>query len=338
MVFAAPTPQALQLRVETPVVELLKLNVPLLNAMPRVGISQTLIQRPVNLAGAESTGEVSTVDITTFSNDIIRPAALDIGAHRLRSSFTISNGAYHNAQSDPNLMADLLSIASRGAQRSLIRQLGRLIIRGTGSATDAGIIGCQQINTTFSGATGFVTSTNAYAGIDPTVAGQGLWRQLRLIRAAAFNLTDLMALEVELLSGDVLGSAGNYNVVLAHPRDAQRIKDAAAGSNMLVQTAGETMVAGYSDVTYSGRPVVADPNVTEGQIHLVLLDRSNIALYLFDQEADSLFGVERDIQDIPMYVYQLPSSNPETQRFGIYLKAQVFCADRHTIATYQFTV
>lgn len=325
--------QTFAFRVEPTITTLRRLNIPTFALLSKVGRAQTLIQKPVNLAGAQAIGEASTEDVTTFSQDQVKQAYWDMAAYRFRSSFQMTAAEYADLQGairmgQPSDVASLLAFKSQSAQREILAKIGKAIFDGTGNAASGGVVGLE---TTVATAVGN-KSTVPYAGIDPTDAGNALWTSL-VYDADSEPVTDMTLAEFEsdIMSGTTIGSPASYNALITHPRTALYLKELGTFRHEINMAYTDPVDVGFRGLTYAGNPVIEDPNAALDVIHFV--DTSGIQLHFLDQDAQGLFGEERNISDIPMYVTELPNLNPERVNFAIYTKCQLVMWDRHSLAT-----
>lgn len=311
------------LRTEPDISTLVKLNINTVAALLQAGrlrlTGQSQIRQAVNVGGAAAVGEASTVDISTFSEDNVKLAYWDLGANRFRSSFTMTAAEYKNYLTNVELGGvnageDLLAFKSISARREILRKIGKAIFNGDGTAASGGIIGLEA-----------TLGSTTYAGINSATAGNELWVSRTLDGADGITRRSLDEFEATILSGD---NPSNYDIVVMHPITATYYKSLFDQSVVYQVMPGQPVDLGYgSNLMYNGRPVIQDSNAAVDAIHFINTDA--LKLFFFDASApDNLFGAELELDGIPMYVYKLPSANPELAKFGVYAKAALALVDR----------
>jgi hypothetical protein len=321
---------AINVLIQPDVVELNRINVPVLGAIEKWETSEEYLKWDINVGGAAVVGEAVTVDVTDFSGDNIVGAALPIGAFRLRSSFYVDATKYAAARfaadnGSPDELHDLFAYSSKGAQREILRTLGQKIFSGTGIAADGGIVGLESTVATSASN----KSTVTYAGLAPGTYGR--WTSLVATSFGALTRAGLRGFESDLREGETLGIPSQYTHVIMSPTTATLWL--AAWDETAITQVDQRGIAdlGYGTPAFNGRPVVQDPNVADGTIHFV--DLSQVRLYTFAQGRPDEFGEGVPVDGLNLYMKELPSSNPERAKIAVYMKAQLQLRDRTGLAT-----
>ncbi len=322
------TSGVIQIPIQPSVVELVRLNVPLLAALPKWQTPDESLKWNVNVGGATVIGEAVTATVTNYSDDTVTGASLPIAQDRLRSSFSVLETKYTQAAArGTDELANLLDYSAETAKREILQALGRLITTGVGNSASGGILGLRQA---VSASTGGGTpapkgaSTVAYAGIDPATSGYEKWTSLVYNATGALTAKKLAIFEADLLQGTTTGVPGSYNVLVMSPTTAIAYADIADTTN--AQPASAVLDLGYGLKAYKGRPIVEDANVPDGEIHFV--DTNVVRLYSFDQASAPGMSNEMPSDGLLLYVKQMPSDNPQLLKFGMFGMFQLQIRER----------
>ncbi|MBD2060502.1 phage major capsid protein [Oculatella sp. FACHB-28] len=322
------TPQgSLSIQIDAKLTELDVLNMPMLQRLPKFRTAQKSLNWNVNVAGAGATGEAVTADVSTYSSDQIRPAALPIGVHRVRSSFQIPRGFMAQAAAHgEGELRNLLALHLKGASREIMQTVAGAIYSGTGAAANGGIVGLGAIHAT---AVLDNKSVDAYAGIDPDDAGNALWTNYINPLDGEFTPDVMFETAEEILEGTVTGTKGNYTAIYCRPSTATKYKKLFA-AEASIQTAPYGVAdLGFSSLSFEGRPVIQDPYCPAGLMYFV--NESEISLYSFADQVTLQAETVPD-QIVTIYLVPMPSTNPEMVNFAAYLKPQLKIERRSAVA------
>lgn len=329
---ATYSPNVIQIPVQLNPVELARLNKPLLAAVQKWTTPDEALKWNANFGGASATGESVTASISNFSSDTVDQASLPIGSYRLRSSFQILTTKFTQAQArGGDALANLLSYSSMAARREIITTLGQKIVTGTGSSGDGGVVGINAIAsalTANTGTPGKQTSTNAYANIDPTVAGYEKWTNLVYDSFGALTAKKLAEFDADLRQGTTTGVPSSYDVLVMSPVTAVKYVEvfSDAVQTTVAPVAGVDLGVGMK--TYNGKPIIEDPSITDGEVHFI--DSSQVRLYSFNQAQAGAndMNEEQPYEGILLYAAPLPSDNPQMLKYAMYGMFQLQLRDR----------
>lgn len=307
MAIIADVTKSLQLLVEEEIAALQFNQYPMLSRLQKRTTSQKSIKWNANVGGASVTGEATTADVSTFSEDSVKGASLAIGSNRLRHSFQIQKEDLAEAASaGKGALRDLFAFEIQAGMRAIMESLSGHVYTGTGIAGHGGVIGL-----------GSIVANAAYAGIDP--ATDTAWSCYINTNGTnrALSAALLSAMEVNIKTVKF----GNYTAIYTTPGIVEKYKELFAANNSIINQlpAGQADL-GYTGVTYLGRPIIGDPYCPANLMYFV--NEPELALYTFRQNNTS------DSQGMQFAIEQLPSSNPDAEKYAIILKAQLKAHNR----------
>lgn len=317
---------SLSIQIDAKLTELDVLNMPMLQRLPKFRTAQKSLNWNANVGGATAVGEAVTADVTTYSSDQIRPAALPIGIHRIRSSFQIPRGSMAQAAAHgEGELKNLLALSLKGASREIMQTVAGALYTGTGVAGNGGIVGLGAIHATVLAN----KSTDAYAGIDPDDAGNALWTNYVNPLDAALTQGVMFDVAEEILEGNVTGTKGNYTAIYCRPSTATKYKKLFAAEASIQQPPYGVADLGYSSLSFEGRPIIQDPYCPAGVMYFV--NEPELSLYSFaDQVTLQAENVPEQI--VSIFLVPMPSTNPEMVNFAAYLKPQLKIERRSAVA------
>lgn len=276
---------------------------PMVSRLQKRTISQRQIKWNINAAGASAVGEATSVDVTTFSDDDYVPATLPIGEARIRHSFTIQKELIAEAATaGRGALRDLFASDIRSGIRICLEKLQTDIYTGTGATANGGVVG---LDTAVTAAT--------YANINS--ATYTSWTSFRSANSGtnrALTRALMGAMEVAIYR-----RGGNYTAIYTTPEIVESYKALFAGQTNIQPAALPSQVAdiGYTGVFYNGRPIIQDAYAPANRLYFV--DERDLYLYSYSQNNTSnQNGLQFAISD-------LPSSNPDAERYVIYAKPQL---------------
>lgn len=333
------TSSSIIVSIQPTIADLVQLNVPALAAMPRWETSEESIKWDFNIGGAAATGEAVTASVSAFTADTVDQLTLPIAAHRIRSSFQILETKYTAAQAaarngSPKIFADLIEYASSSAKREILSKLGNLIFTGTGNAASGGVVGLRSIVATEATGTGTApkktTSTDSYAGYAPTTSGYEKWTNQVYSNFGSLTKAKLREFTAAFVQGSITGTPGTYNTLVMSPATAS-LWLAAFDSATTTQVNNRGVSdLGYGELAYNGRPIIEDPNLADGEIHLI--DTNAIRLYSFNESVRPEFAEGTPTQGLNLYIKQLPSDNPQMVKMAMYGMFQLQVRERRAHA------
>ncbi|ANV88488.1 phage major capsid protein [Picosynechococcus sp. PCC 7117] len=299
--------KSLQLVVEEEIASLPLGLYPMLNRLPKRVISQKVIKWNVNAGGAGVTGEATTADVSTFSDDAVVGAQLSIGDNRLRHSFQVQKEDIAQARAaGQGALRDLFGYEVQSGIRALMESMSDLVYTGAGTAGDGGVVGLEAV----------VTQDVAYAGIDP--ATYPLWESILSTDVSNRALTSTLLFDHEA----AITSVGTgFTAVYTTPQIAARYKEVFAANVSINNNlpAGQADL-GYTGLTYAGRPIIQDPYCTANTLYFV--NEPEVTLYTFGQNNTA------NQNGMQVAVSALPSNNPDAEKYVIYVKGQLKVANR----------
>jgi hypothetical protein len=306
MAVIASALNSLQLVVDEEVAALQLNQFPMLDRIQKKTISQKAIKWNVNVSGASVTGEATTANVTTYSEDSIVSAQLAIGTNRLRHSFQIQKEDIAEAKSTgKGALRDLFGYEIQSGIRVIMEALSGFIYTGAGAASDGGVIGL---------ATAVPTTAAAYAGIAASV----LWNPYVNHNATARALSLALLLDIE---AGIATKGSTFSAIYTTPAMVVKYKtlfNANTGITNILE-AGKADL-GYTGVSYAGRPVIQDPYCTANVIYF--LNESEVSLYTFAQNNTG------NKQGLQVAIEQLPSSNPDAENYALLVKPQLQLKNR----------
>ncbi|MFN6486287.1 MULTISPECIES: phage major capsid protein [unclassified Nostoc] len=306
MAVIASALNSLQLVVDEEVAALQLNQFPMLNRIQKKTISQKAIKWNVNVSGAAVTGEATTANVTTYSEDSVVSAQLAIGANRLRHSFQIQKEDIAEAKAaGKGALRDLFGYEIQSGIRVLMESLSGLLYTGAGAASDGGLIGLT---------TAVPTTAGAYAGI----AASALWNPYVNHNATARALSLALLLDIE---AGLATKGATFSAIYTTPAMVVKYKtlfNANTGITNILE-AGKADL-GYTGVSYAGRPIIQDPYCTPNAMYF--LNESEVSLYTFAQNNTS------GNQGMQFAIEQLPSSNPDAENYAILVKPQLQLKNR----------
>lgn len=291
---------SLQLLVDEEVASLQYNQYPVLNRVQKKVAGQKSIRWNANVGGATVTGEATTADVTTFSDDLVVGASLPIGSNRLRHSFQVQKEDIEEAKTaGKGALRDLFGYEVQSGIRVVLEALSGFVYSGTGLAAAGGVVGMAA-----------VVANAAYAGIDP--ATYSLWSAYLNTNGTDRAITQALLLNVETA---ISTRAGNFTAIYTTPAIVESYKKLVAPTLINPQLNGNVVDLGYSGVTYAGRPIIADPYCTAKAMYFV--NDPEVTLYTYGQSNT------QNTQGMQFAVEQLPSSNPDALKYAIYVKPQL---------------
>ncbi|MDZ8259458.1 phage major capsid protein [Nostoc sp. ChiQUE01b] len=298
---------SLQLLVQEEVASLQLTQYPMVNRLAKKVTSQQVIKWNANVGGAGATGELTTASVSTFSDDDYVAAILPIGGARLRNSFQLQKEDIAQAKAaGKGVLRDLFAADINSGVRTILEALSTKVYTGTGIAADGGVIGLVSA----------AAATGAYAGLDP--ASYSAWASY--VNTAGAN----RALTADLMYATEVGIArkgGNYTSIYCSPEIAVKYKNLFAAQLSITNQlpAGQADIS-YTGLTFSGRPIIQDVYAPAGTLYFV--DENEVALYSFAQNNS------QDRQGLQFSIGELPSDNPDAEKYVIYTKAQLQLKNR----------
>lgn len=299
--------KSLQLLVDEVVSDLSYGEFPMIARLPKRVISQKLIKYNVNVNGASVTGEATTANVSSYSEDSVVGAQLSIGSTRLRHSFTVQKEDIAEARTaGVGALRDLFGYEIQSGVRALMESLSGKLYTGTGIAADGGVVGLETV----------FDAVASYAGIDPATYTQ--W-----VPAISTNGTN-RALTLKLmvdLEAVIARKGANYTAIYTTPEMVARYKELFAANASISNTlpAGQADL-GYTGLSYAGRPIIQDPYCPNNKLFFV--NEREYSLFTFAQNnTQTREGVQVAIE-------QLPSSNPDAENYVVYVKPQLKVANR----------
>lgn len=298
---------SLQLLVQEEVASLQLTQYPMVNRLAKKVTSQQVIKWNVNIGGSGATGELTTASVSTFSDDDYVAAILPIGGARTRSSFQLQKEDIAQAKvAGRGALRDLFASDINSGIRVILEALSTKIYTGSGIAADGGVIGLVTA----------AAATGAYAGIDP--ATYTAWASY--VNTAGSN----RALTAALLYATEVGlmrRGGNYTAIYTTPEIAVKYKELFAAQLSITNQlpAGQADIS-YTGLTFSGRPIIQDIYCPANTLYFV--DENEVALYSFAQNNS------QDRQGLQFSIGELPSDNPDAEKYVVCTKAQLQLKNR----------
>nr|WP_322714549.1 phage major capsid protein [Nostoc sp. ChiSLP03a]MDZ8215803.1 phage major capsid protein [Nostoc sp. ChiSLP03a] len=298
---------SLQLLVQEEVASLQLTQYPMINRLAKKVTSQQVIKWNANVGGAGATGELTTASVSTFSDDDYVAAILPIGGARTRHSFQLQKEDIAQAKvAGKGALRDLFASDINSGIRVILEALSTKIYTGSGIAADGGVIGLVTA----------AAATGAYAGLDP--ATYTAWASY--VNTNGTN----RALTTDLMYATEVGIArkgGNYTAIYCSPEIAVKYKNLfAAQLSITNQLAPGQADISYTGLTFSGRPIIQDIYCPANTLYFV--DENEVALYSFAQNNS------QDRQGLQFSIGELPSDNPDAEKYVVYTKAQLQLKNR----------
>ncbi|UKO99369.1 phage major capsid protein [Nostoc sp. UHCC 0870] len=293
--------KSLQLVVQEEIASLQLNQYPMLSRLTKKITSQRVIKWNANTGGASVTGEATTADVSSFSEDAVVGASLPIGTHRLRHSFQVQKeDIAEAAAAGKGALRDLFGYEIQSGIRAIMEALSGQVYTGTGLAAHGGVVGL-----------GSVVANAAYAGIDP--ATYTLWSAIFNTNGSNRALTSALMLAMETA---IARKAGNFTAIYTTPEIVAKYKELFnANLGIINQLPAGQADLGYTGVTYAGRPIISDPYCPNNILYFV--NEPEVTLYTFGQNnTQSREGMQVAIES-------LPSSNPDAEKYVIYVKPQL---------------
>lgn len=295
------TSNSLSLLVEEEIASLQLNQYPLINRVQKKVISQKVVKWNANVGGATVTGEATTANITTYSEDAVVGASLAIGTARLRHSFQVQKEDIAEAASaGKGALRDLFGYEIQSGLRALLESASGLVYTGTGTNAQGGLIGL-----------GTVVANAAYAGIDPVT--YPLWSAVLNTNGTNRPLTLALLLAMETA---IARKGGNFSAIYTTPEIVAKYKELFIANLSInnILPAGQADL-GFTGVSYAGRPIIQDPYCPNNTLYFV--NEPEVALYTFSQNnTQSRDGMQVAIE-------KLPSSNPDAENYALYVKPQL---------------
>ncbi|AVH67039.1 phage major capsid protein [Nostoc sp. 'Peltigera membranacea cyanobiont' N6] len=300
MAVIASSVNSLQLLVDEEVASLQYNAYPVLNRIQKKVAGQKVIKWNSNVGGATVTGEATTADVATFSEDSVIGASLAIGTNRLRHSFQVQKEDIEEAKNaGRGALRDLLGYEVQSGIRAILEKLSGVIYSGTGIAADGGVVGLSV-----------AVAAGIYANIDPTT--YAAWTPYLNTNSTNRSLTQALLLSVET---GILTKAGNYTAIYTSPVIVEAYKKLFSASIINPQLNNNIADLGFSGVTYAGRPIIADPYCTANAMYFV--NEPEVTLYSYGQSNT------QNNNGMQFAIESLPSSNPDALKYAIYVKPQL---------------
>ncbi|MEA5625309.1 phage major capsid protein [Nostoc sp. UHCC 0251] len=298
---------SLQLLVQEEVASLQLTNYPMVNRLAKKVTSQQSIRWNANVGGAGATGELTTASVSTFSDDDYISAILSIGGARLRNSFQLQLEDIAQAKlAGRGVLRDLFAADINSAIRTIMEALSAKVYTGTGIAADGGVIGLVTA----------AAAAGSYANIDPST--YSAWASY--VNTAGSN----RALTADLMYATEVGIArkgGNYTAIYCSPEIAVKYKGLfAAQLSITNQLAPGQADISYTGLTFSGRPLIQDIFAPSNTLYFI--DENELALYSFAQDNS------QNRQGLQFSIGELPSDNPDAQKFVVTTKPQLQLKNR----------
>ncbi|NEU81490.1 phage major capsid protein [Nostoc sp. UIC 10630] len=300
MAVIASAINSLQLVVDEEVASLQLNQYPVLNRVQKKVAGQKVIKWNANVGGATVTGEATTADVSTFSEDSVVSAQLAIGTNRLRHSFQVQKEDIEEAKNaGRGALRDLFGYEVQSGVRAILEVLSGYIYSGTGLAAQGGVVGM-----------GAAVAAAAYAGIDP--ATYTLWAPYLNTNGTNRALTAALLQTVET---GIATKGSNFTAIYTSPTIVAAYKALFATSVLNPQLNNGIADLGFSGVSYAGRPIIQDPYCTANAMYFV--NESEVTLYTYGQSNT------QNNNGMQFAVEQLPSSNPDALKYAIYVKPQL---------------
>jgi hypothetical protein len=315
------------------VVDLARLNVPALGTLSRYSTGDFAVKWPASFGGATATGESTGTDVTTFSDEAADLATLPIGSIRIRSSFQVLETDFTQAMlRGQDALSNLIEYSSKGAQREILSKVGTVIFSGAGTTADGGVYGLETLYSTLDTGTGTspvkTFSTNAYGAIDPATYPK--WTNLVYDNTGSITRKKLRTFESDLLQGTTSGVPSNYTILYMSPATAGAYLDEFDAATTAMVNVNQGADLSYGRLSYNGRPVVEDIHVPDGVILFVNLPE--VRLYSYNQAQEPGFSSEMPVEALYFYMKELPSSNPQMNKFAMWLMPQLVVRDRTAVS------
>jgi len=293
--------KSLQLVVQEEIANLSLGEYPMLSRLPKRTISQKVIKWNANAGGASVTGEATTAEVSTFSEDDVVGASLPIGTARLRHSFQLQEeDIAEAAAAGKGALRDLFGYEIQSGMRVIMESLSGKLYTGTGVNADGGVVGL-----------GDVVAAAPYAGIDPATYTK--WAAVLNTNGTNRALTANLLLAMETA---IARKGGNFTAIYTTPEIVAKYKELfAANLGITNQLPAGQADLGYTGVSYAGRPIIQDPYCPNNKLYFV--NEPEVTLYTFSQNnTENRQGMQFAIQE-------LPSANPDAKKYAILLKPQL---------------
>jgi hypothetical protein len=293
--------KSLQLLVDEEIASLPLGEYPMLSRLQKRVISQKQIKWNVNTGGAGVTGEATTANVSTYSEDSVVGAQLAIGANRLRHSFQLQKeDIAEAATAGRGALRDLFGYEIQSGARAIMESLSGHIYTGTGIAAHGGVVGL-----------GNVVATGVYADIDPATYPN--WSAVLQTNGTNRPLTLKLLVDLEAA---MARKGAAFTAVYTTPEIVARYKEVFSANLGITNTlpAGQADL-GYSGLAYAGRPIIQDPYCPNNTLYFV--NEPQVTLFTFGQNNTSAQ------QNMQFAIEKLPSANPDAENYVIYTKPQL---------------
>ena len=294
--------KSLQLLVDEKIAELGLGSYAMLNRLQKKVISQQLIKWNTNAQGATATGEATTVEISAFDKDDVVGASLPIGKNRLRHSFSLQKEDIAEAKAaGKGALSDLFGYQIESGMRVIMETLSGRLYTGTGVSSHGGIVGLQTA----------VAATGVYADVDPATYPE--WSAF--VNSAGSNRA-MTSVLLNAMDVGIRRKGGNFTAIYMTPELASKYKELFA-ANLSIQNQLPAGVAdlGYTGLAYMGRPIVQDIYCPANQVYFV--NEPEVCLYTYAQNNTS------NRSGMQFYIEQLPSTNPDAEKYVVAVKPQL---------------
>ncbi|AFY48997.1 hypothetical protein Nos7524_3197 [Nostoc sp. PCC 7524] len=237
---------SLRLLIEEELAELQLLKYPMLNRVAKRTISQKDIKWNVNVGGAAVTGEATTADVTTFSDDDVIPARLPIGSARLRHSFQLQKeDIAEAATAGVGVLRDLFAADVRNGIRVIMETLSGRLYTGDGTNAHGGVVGLNLVT---------AAPNSTYANIDSTTYTD--WVAYRNTNASNRALTQALLLNMEV---GMATRGSTFTAIYTTPAIVAKYKELFTTNAQIQLAPAGVADLGYTGATYAGRPIIQDP-------------------------------------------------------------------------------
>jgi hypothetical protein len=269
---------AMQAVIEDNTVRLKDVTYPTLSVLQnRVTKRQKQVRWTVNPGGAAVTRGPVVNDAVDNNTTSIQGATLAIGDLGVSHTFSLDLTEVEQAASI-GAIEELKDLVGSHIDEGLIatqRDINQLILTGNGGAGDLGITGLIKL----------LDPTLSYAGLAPATYPD--WRCS--VTNAGANLTQLLTDDFLIHQEKMTIAGAQFDIIVTNPTTVTQYARVFDSRRQFAVAAGPTGAdLGISDVTYLGRPIIADPMCPPGV--MLFLDSSGISIHTYTVKGDSSFG------------------------------------------------
>lgn len=311
--FGTMTPvDSLRMLVEEEISQVPLRTYPMVALLTKQDAYQSEIKWTVNVGGATASGRATdAASALTASADTNVGARLSIGTRVLGHRFDVlRNDIIQARRTAPGALRALFQSHVAAAFEVILNTLNGVLYTGTGNAASHGVFGLTYIT----------TAANAvYAELSSATYAD--WVALN----SGNNGTN------RALSRTLLGShysamvrrGAEYDAIFTTPELVEKYAElfAAEPSTSVTIAPQGAIDLGFGEITYRGRPVIADPACPNNRLFFV--NSRNVSLYSYNLAESGPNSVMADSQKtlgMNFLVAELPSSNPHVVSYEISLQ------------------